>query len=84
MWRRYSTGKRFAKTELNMLYWCLEGFGGKVLVMMMVGVGFLRLFRLFVGMCVGILASGTGAIFTWYVGLQGGRDHRTPGMRSVR
>ena len=45
-----------------MLHGSREGFGIEVLALMMVGICFLRLFRMSAGMCVGILASGTGAV----------------------
>jgi hypothetical protein len=45
-----------------MLYGYREGFGGEVLNLMMVGVCLMSLLRMSVGMCVGMLAFGIGAI----------------------
>ena len=45
-----------------MLHGSREGFGVDVLVLMMVGICFLRLFRMSAGMCVGMLASGSGVV----------------------
>ncbi len=60
MWRRHSIGGWFVKAELHMLHGSREG--GEVLVMMSVRICFLRLFRMPAGMCVEMLASGTGAV----------------------
>jgi hypothetical protein len=45
-----------------MLHWSREGSGGDELVLTMEGICFLRLFRTYVGMCIGILVSEMGAV----------------------
>ena len=55
-------GGRFAKVGLYMLHGFREGFGVEVLDLMMVGICLMSMLRMSVGMCVGILASGIGAV----------------------
>ena len=62
MWRRHSIGERFAKAELYMLHRSLDGFRGKLLVLMMMGICFLSLFRMSAWICVEILVSRTGTV----------------------
>ena len=49
-----------------MLHGSREGFGGQVLDLMTVGICLLSLFRMSVGMCVGMMASGIGAVHLAY------------------
>jgi hypothetical protein len=54
-WRRHSAGERFTKAELYMLHGSRESFGGEVLDLMMMGICLMSLFRMSVGVCVGLL-----------------------------
>jgi len=49
-----------------MLHGSRESFDGEVLDLMMVGICFMSLFRMSVGICVGMLASGIGALHLAY------------------